>query len=519
MSYTKQTPNLGLPQYVADDKPSWLEDINGAFSSVDTFAGQATGDIANAAGAAAEAKEAAANASNAVTQVVEKQDEIDGEVERLGSDLNLTKQAVEDNTAAIEELQTGGGAFNPIIPQGDIPHEYVGVSLDFIRGKADTMSSYLVRTEEILVEAGKEPFNPMPDEFVLVVIPGATNSPDKGVVQMVYDVASQRGRYRTLGVVWSGWVQMDDEQVKKDIASIQSSIVSIGGVVMQNKGAIADINLNRVYCSYTKIPELEITTDMSIKQICQKLITGVGTGGSQTKSVTVHLWCNTSTAWGNEIREVFPSVYGELSFFANGRNVWLSFRPYEQQSGGGNVYPVAYNSYTNENNFDRMSTWVVLKDWSQKIADIEGDVAALEADVAGIQNNYLGEKPIGWKSSIVKTGADGGNHGIALDVVDPYGNRSRLETSTEYMWGTQSFWYTASDDTWHQFQCGTSGHPNERVLYGQFFINEESSDDIILRSLVPKSDGMYSYDLHIGNDGFKFYKANPGQPYQIIWSK
>lgn len=517
MSYTNQTPNLGLPQYLADDKPSWLEDINGAFGSVDTFAGQATGDIANAAGDAAEAKEAAANASNAVTQVVEKQDEIEGEVERLGSDLNLTKQAVEDNTAAIEELQTGGGAFNPIIPQGDIPHEYVGVSLDFIRGKADTMSSYLVRTDEILVQSGKEPFNPMPDEFVLVVIPGATSSPDKGVVQMVYDVASQRGRYRTLGVVWSPWAQLDNEQVEKDILSIQSSIGSLGGVVMQNKGAIEQINKNRVWCSYGAIPELEITTDLSIQQICQKLVSSVGTGGSHAKSLTVNLWCNTATAWGNEIREIYPNVYGEMSFFAVGVTVWITFRPYEDKSGGGNVYPVAYSSYTNENKFDRMSPWVVLKDWSQAIMDIEGDVAALEADVATLQNNFS-QPATGWHSSIINyIAAD--TAFSALDVVSPNGDRVRTQNSFEYMWGTQKFWYSRAENLWRQFQCGTSGNPNERFLYGQYFINEESSDDIILRSLVPKSDGMYAYDLHFGTDGLKFYKAKPGQHYQLIWSK
>lgn len=36
MSYTNTTTNYDLPQYVATDTPNWLNDINGAFSAIDT---------------------------------------------------------------------------------------------------------------------------------------------------------------------------------------------------------------------------------------------------------------------------------------------------------------------------------------------------------------------------------------------------------------------------------------------------------------------------------------------------
>lgn len=36
MSHTNQTTNYGLPQFVGTDKPTWLNDVNGAFSTVDT---------------------------------------------------------------------------------------------------------------------------------------------------------------------------------------------------------------------------------------------------------------------------------------------------------------------------------------------------------------------------------------------------------------------------------------------------------------------------------------------------
>lgn len=36
MSYTNKTPNYELPQWLADDKPTFLSDMNGAFSDIDT---------------------------------------------------------------------------------------------------------------------------------------------------------------------------------------------------------------------------------------------------------------------------------------------------------------------------------------------------------------------------------------------------------------------------------------------------------------------------------------------------
>lgn len=36
MPYTNQTPNYGLPQYIATDKPTYLGDANGAYSKLDT---------------------------------------------------------------------------------------------------------------------------------------------------------------------------------------------------------------------------------------------------------------------------------------------------------------------------------------------------------------------------------------------------------------------------------------------------------------------------------------------------
>ena len=36
MSATNHTPNYTLPQFIATDVPTWLVDVNGAFSDIDT---------------------------------------------------------------------------------------------------------------------------------------------------------------------------------------------------------------------------------------------------------------------------------------------------------------------------------------------------------------------------------------------------------------------------------------------------------------------------------------------------
>lgn len=48
MSYTNSTPNYGLPQWLAADKPKFLTDINNAFSTIDTQLKNAN-DTANTA--------------------------------------------------------------------------------------------------------------------------------------------------------------------------------------------------------------------------------------------------------------------------------------------------------------------------------------------------------------------------------------------------------------------------------------------------------------------------------------
>ena len=64
MGHTNSTANLALPQFIGTDKPTWLGDINSAFSDIDAYVG--TNDAA-VAGAVADAASAVSQASSAVS--------------------------------------------------------------------------------------------------------------------------------------------------------------------------------------------------------------------------------------------------------------------------------------------------------------------------------------------------------------------------------------------------------------------------------------------------------------------
>ena len=82
MSSTNKTTNYELPQFISTDKPTWLNDINGAFSTIDT--GMKANQTA-AANAQAKADAAATNAS--VTALAGRVTGLESDVEALQTDL------------------------------------------------------------------------------------------------------------------------------------------------------------------------------------------------------------------------------------------------------------------------------------------------------------------------------------------------------------------------------------------------------------------------------------------------
>lgn len=85
MSHTNSTTNYNLPQFVGTDKPTWLNDVNGAFSAIDTQM-KANADSATTAGT---------NATTAINAV--------------GTLANLETTAKTDTVSAINEVNTKAG--------------------------------------------------------------------------------------------------------------------------------------------------------------------------------------------------------------------------------------------------------------------------------------------------------------------------------------------------------------------------------------------------------------------------
>lgn len=71
MGHTNSTANIALPQFIGTDKPTWLGDVNGAFSAIDSKVGTIDADIAatdaKADNAVADAASAVATATSANT--------------------------------------------------------------------------------------------------------------------------------------------------------------------------------------------------------------------------------------------------------------------------------------------------------------------------------------------------------------------------------------------------------------------------------------------------------------------
>lgn len=85
MSHTNSTTNYNLPQFVGTDKPAWLTDINGAFSSIDT--------------AIKGAKDVADTGSASATSALNK----------IGDLTSLTTTAKTDVVAAVNEVKSDAG--------------------------------------------------------------------------------------------------------------------------------------------------------------------------------------------------------------------------------------------------------------------------------------------------------------------------------------------------------------------------------------------------------------------------
>lgn len=154
MSHTNNTTNYNLPQFVSSDKPTWLGDVNGAFSAIDAQM------KANATAAAGASAAAATKAS---------QTEVNGISSQVGTNTAAITQIQSD----LQKIRVYDGVFNTGTLTGNSRH---------------TVNVTLPSAESILAVIPYG-FDPSTDWNTLLYFDGATNA---GAVSFMIKGASSQ---------------------------------------------------------------------------------------------------------------------------------------------------------------------------------------------------------------------------------------------------------------------------------------------------------------------------------------
>ena len=125
MAFTNSTPNYGLPQWVADDKPTYLVDQNGAYLTIDT----------NMKAIDGKAQDASTTATSAKTVA------------------DAAQQTANNNSAAIVTITNSLGSTNgdiATLKSKLVPTDYIGT---LVTANVDNTSSMTLQKSAIVTTA------------------------------------------------------------------------------------------------------------------------------------------------------------------------------------------------------------------------------------------------------------------------------------------------------------------------------------------------------------------------------
>lgn len=120
MASTNKTPNFQLPQFVANDVPSWLVDVNGAFMDIDT-------DMKSI-------QDTAQSASGTATGAASQVDAIQSTVDSLSGNVSTLSGTVATHTTQIGTLNTNVTAL-----QGEVTT--IKGNIETINGEIDALQN------------------------------------------------------------------------------------------------------------------------------------------------------------------------------------------------------------------------------------------------------------------------------------------------------------------------------------------------------------------------------------------
>ena len=120
MASTNKTPNFQLPQFVANDVPSWLVDVNGAFMDIDT-------DMKSI-------QDTAQSASGTATGAASQVDSIQSTVDSVSENVSTLSGTVATHTTQIGTLNTNVTAL-----QGEV--STIKGNIETINGEIDALQN------------------------------------------------------------------------------------------------------------------------------------------------------------------------------------------------------------------------------------------------------------------------------------------------------------------------------------------------------------------------------------------
>lgn len=195
MAFTNRTTNYGLPQWVANDKPTWLSDVNGAFETIDT-------NLKNVA-------DSSSGLGEDIALLQEQQTQMDGRLSQVNATLNTQAQAITtlqgkdtQHDQQIESVQTIATANANKI--GDTPMTTTAQTLtgaiEEVNNKIGMVSVWTNPNPNVAQSPATLEIDTTPYSALIFIVAFQPNSPDADNGQ-IFPLLTGTNRYRCM---WFG---------------------------------------------------------------------------------------------------------------------------------------------------------------------------------------------------------------------------------------------------------------------------------------------------------------------------
>ena len=160
MSATNSTPNYGLPQYVADDKPTYLGDFNKAMLDIDT-------NMKSIDNKAVSAESAAQTANQNATQAIENSQTAQSAAEEAQASATLAKSTADTAKSTADTANTTANQTNTDISDWKT-HDLSanGLTLHFAFNKKLNLLGVYGTLEGGSFPGGYQDMGVLPDDFL-----------------------------------------------------------------------------------------------------------------------------------------------------------------------------------------------------------------------------------------------------------------------------------------------------------------------------------------------------------------